>query len=192
MLKRTMGMMLALLLPACTAFAAETSQPFTFRNGVTFGMTKDEVLEAEGNPEANTGDDNINGRTVTYMEIEDTTFAGLTAAAEYVFIDDSMTFCGYMLDMESDEDYDKAVEELSAEFGPAQELDGDRLDHLMEIVSGEDGYTGRMIEGGKSNCWATDAVFVVLYDNEGDQELAYFDEPAILAMETETVETETD
>ena len=197
MKRKTIGMMVSLFLSTgmvLAASAADASQPFTFRNGVTFGMTKEEVLATEGNPEIDddeAGEEEMNGRMIGFLEIEDVDFEGMEADAEYAFVDDSMTFCGYELDLETDEEYQKVVDALSAQFGPAQEGDAERLNRLMEILTGQTGYYETLIRDGKSNSWATDTLFIILYDTDGDQELAYFDEPGILAMGAETSESET-
>ena len=48
-MKKIFAMLTVLCLLCSTAALAENAAPFTFRNGISFGMTENEVLAAEGN-----------------------------------------------------------------------------------------------------------------------------------------------
>lgn len=130
---------LFVLLLACSAVAEEASG-FTFRNGIAWGMSQQEVLEAEGNPKYETEDDD----DTRMIEIEDVEFGGVKCDVEYAFIDDML----FMATVEYDADevsqsFDDVKAKLVERYGePGEfndeirsELGDDALEELDTIVS---------------------------------------------------------
>lgn len=115
-------------------------EPFTFRNGITWGMTKQEVLQTEGNPKYETDTDDA---TET-IEIEDVEFGGAKCDLEYTFSDDDL----FMVSVEYDTDevnvsFDGLRSKLVERFGEPgafsddvkSELSEDALEELDTIAS---------------------------------------------------------
>ena len=121
-MKKLIAILAALCL-VCTAFAAlaEEKAPFAFSNGVTFGMTEDEVIAAEGSNAYKKDIEHTHGPvTFTELEYEDIIDAATGAKADrkYLFADGKLA--AVRLDFETKHiSYDALKSQLSAygEFG---------------------------------------------------------------------------
>lgn len=115
-MKRAIALLLALLLAGC-AFAEEAG--FSFRGGVRWGMSADEVLEIEGEPpfeaERESGLDVI--------VIEGAMHENSECALRYYFFDDSLTMAEIEYDTEAGPaTFEALADSLSGRYGEAAEL----------------------------------------------------------------------
>ena len=82
-MKKALAMVLILLMlfSAC----AESSS-FSFRNGISWGMSPEDVLKAEGDPAHETDEDD----DTLKIEIKDVDFGSIKCDLEYAFLDDML------------------------------------------------------------------------------------------------------
>lgn len=117
----------------------ETAEPFSFRNGITWGMTREQVLEAEGNPKYETDRDDV----IDIIEIEDVQFGGAECDLEYHFANDALFMAVVEYDDDAKVDFADLRARLTERFGEPgafseaikAELSEDELKELDTIAS---------------------------------------------------------
>lgn len=100
-MKRFLAWMLAAMCLIGTAAAAETPHEFSFRNGITWGMEAQEILEYEGEEEWHDQEQLAGG--VKVMMLEDAEVSLFEADLSYVFAESSLQMCLYELSLDEEE-----------------------------------------------------------------------------------------
>jgi len=135
-MKRMAALTLALLIMVC---AGGKAAGFSFRNGVTWGMSRGEVLTAEGQPRYES--ERENGLDV--IEIDRAEQWGADCALEYLFYRDNLVMGRLEYDTRSDSvSVEKLIATLTERYGAPTELDPARL---AEISLDEDGAPDRFL-----------------------------------------------
>ena len=180
---------LACIICAGTCMAAQTDE-FTFRNGVTWGMSLADVIAAENITEE--PEDRMmlpDGKEMLLLEDEDVTAAGLEADSEYIFVDDALYVCGYEFGDETD--IDKLLESMEAKYGVSQPVNWELFAKLMTPLF-PDEIESQMsyMQSVEFSCeWDIDEqLYIMLYSDGGDIDLAYFDRADLLAWADEPYE----
>ena len=177
-MKRTLAILLALMLVGCAALAeaAVQDEGFVFRNGITWGMTPEEVAAAENIEEADAFD---YGEKLTFMEFEDVkALANTEGDANFIFLNGALVVCGYEFD-EEDIDVQTVLEAVKAEYGEPTDSDPATLNALLGALTGP----SELEDGAFFAGWTLpDGTYVGITDSFDDIELAYFDAPAIGAQ----------
>ncbi len=177
-MKRTLAILLALMLVGCAALAEAAAQDegFVFRNGITWGMTPEEVTATENIEEADAYD---YGETLTFMEFEDVeALANAEGDANFIFLNGALVVCGYEFDVE-DTDLQTVLDAVKAEYGEPTDDDPAALNALLDALMGP----SEMEDGAFFAGWTLpDGTYVGITDSFDDIELAYFDAPAIGAQ----------
>ena len=181
MMKKLIALLLVLALMGCAALAE--GQAFSFRNGVAWGMTLDEVLAAEGNPEYDVYDTNNSG--ITGVEIDDVSVAGVEADLMYNFMNGSLVMCGYEFDAE-DITIDALAEQLAGEYGLESEADLAAIAEVYSIMFGAGSMTEEFLSVRPTRCWLLeDGTFLLLIAySDDDIDLAYIDGAGIRASQS--------
>ena len=121
-------MMLALCASACAEGAS-----FAIRNGVSWGMSPEEVLEAEGNPSHELGEQDDDGFQT--LKIEGVTQGGAACDIEYEFLYEGLYLITFEYDTEeTDVTYDRIEAALKKSFGEP----GDISDDIKAVLSLDD------------------------------------------------------
>ena len=120
-MKRMAAMMLAFLIMGCMGGEASG---FSFRKGVTWGMSRGEVLTAEGQPRYES--ERENGLDV--IEIDRAEQWGADCALKYLFYRDNLVMGRMEYDTRSDAvSVEKLIATLTERYGSPTELDPARL-----------------------------------------------------------------
>lgn len=143
-MKKLLAILLMLLMgfTACAEEAIEAAEEpdFTLRNGITWGMSQEEVLQAEGNPRHETDEDD----GVKTIEIDDVKQGGARCDVEYAFMDDALFMATFEYDTKDGKvSFDGLKETLAGLYGVPGAfndnvkslLDKDDLDELDNIAS---------------------------------------------------------
>ena len=183
-MKKMMILLLCMVL-ACGAALAEAGS-FSFRNGVVWGMTQEEVVAAEGSQEYDTFE--VSAK-MAGIEYDDVVTSGVEAELNYLFINGALMIAGYEYD---DEDIDILTlsQTLDAKYGAHEQADVDRLVALMKAYRPDNADYAELFsdEDSASITWTLpDGTYILLTDAYGDIQLAYFDEAAILASANASV-----
>lgn len=124
----------ALLLALLTVSALAEGEAFNLRNGVTWGMSRAQVLEAEGDPAA----DSDREAGFDTLEIEDIDVYGARGELEYWFLEDRLVAAVYDFDFARAEATPAAAEEaLRQKYGEPAGTDAARWKALEDILDGE-------------------------------------------------------
>jgi len=163
-------MVLALIIAVAATAVADEAPAFTFRNGVTFGMTPDEVAATEtvGMPEVDI--EHTHGPvTFKELEYEDVPDEGITADVKYLFVDEALVAirCDYDHKVIS---YDTIRAELAAAFGEPIALELTVLGNGVYAVD-DDGVP----EFNAEILTAGDVVIVLEKDDDGDTDVTFLD-----------------
>ena len=176
-MRRILAIVLALLL--CGAAMAEGTG-FAFRNGITWGMTEDEVLAAEGGAEHQR---NEMEPGLSLIVIEDDMTTGAKGDVNYVFMNGALVMDGYYYHT-GDISADELSAALSEKYGEPAPADIPRFLAVMTALHGET--PPDLPEGALFWNWTLeDGTYIVLttsWDTDMDElSLGYIDEAAILA-----------
>ena len=190
MMKKGIGMMLLASVLCAGTFLASQTDEFTFRNGITWGMSKAEVIGTEGVASSNEDEMDLpDGSKMSFLEIEDVTAAGFGADAEFIFIDDALVCCGY--EFEDETDRDKLLKSLEAKYGQSSPVDWEVVFTLTMPLGGDMTY----LQNTDFSCeWdVSDDLYMMMYDDDGEIDVVYLDRAAMLAMsEEESLESVTE
>lgn len=128
-MKRMISIVLILLFAFC-AFAEE-EEPFSFREGIEWGMTQKEVLAAEGNPKYETDDDD----GVRTIEIDNVTQGGAECDIEYGFVHDALFMATIEYDLdEANISFDQIESKLKERCGAPSDFNSD----IKSLLSKDD------------------------------------------------------
>lgn len=122
----------AMILAAVPALAESA---FTFRNGITFGLSVEQLVQAEsGDP------DTWHSMALSHWQVisppDKITYADREAALLFFMIEDQMELIAYdFMSADSEEDYNAVCEALSAEFGENQPVSSAEVAQLMDCFS---------------------------------------------------------
>lgn len=168
--------MIWLVLACVIAGATLAEGGFSFREGVAWGMTPDQVLAAEGNPRAEA--DREAGFDI--LEIEDAALYGGTCDLKYFFKRDALlaAACEYE-DADPAAAFARLSKALTAEFGAPLDPDTERWLLLEDILDGE--MASRAMDAFAS--WQTeDGSFVALVEDaaDGSVGLYFYNETAVV------------
>ena len=179
-MKRRIALVLVMTLMGCAALAE--AQAFSFRDGVAWGMTQDEVLAAEGNPEYKSFNANDG---MTGIEIDDAAIAGVEADLMYNFMNGSLVMCGYEFDAE-DITVDALAEQLASEYGPESEADYAAVVEVYNIMFGAGGMTEEFLTEREAHCWTLEdgTILLLVAYSDDDLDLAYMDAAGIRASQS--------
>ena len=165
-----------LAIVALLAACALAEGGFALREGVAWGMTRQQVLDAEGNPQAEA--DHEAGFDI--LEIEDAALYDSVCDLEYFFRNDALVACACDFDAGGGQaDFARLNEALTGQYGAALEPDTERWHLLEDILDGE--MESRSI--GSYACWQPeDGTFVALVEDAGDGDvgLYFYNETAII------------
>ena len=160
---------LCLIIAAVAAFAENDGvAPVTVRNGVTFGMTPDQVIAAEGNARFERDIERTWGPTFTEIEFENVNDNGMRADVKYFFVDNALVAVrmNYSTRQVS---FREMLDRLAAVYGEPAALDAAALGNAVFAVDDD----GRP-EYGAMAFTAGDAVIVVEQD-EDDIDVTFLD-----------------
>ncbi|MDO4867190.1 MAG: hypothetical protein Q4C10_11615 [Clostridia bacterium] len=180
-MKKLITLLLVLALMGCAALAE--AQAFSFRNGVAWGMTQDEVLAAEGNPNYEAFD--AGDGSMTGIEIDDVTAAGVEAELMYNFMNGSLVMCGYEFDAD-DVTIDALAEQLTGKYGPESEADYAAIVEIYNIMFGPGRMTEEFLSGRSPRCWQLEdgTILLLIAYSDDDIDLAYMDGTGLRASQS--------
>lgn len=181
-MKKLIALVLVMTLMGCAALAE--AQAFSFRDGVAWGMTQDEVLAAEGNPEYKSFNANDG---MTGIEIDDAAVAGVEADLTYIFMNGSLVVSSYVFDAE-DVTVDALAEQLTGKYGPASEAEAGYA-AFLEVYSiwGNPGImTEEYLAERQTHCWLLEegTILLLIADSDDDIVLMYMDGTGIRASQS--------
>lgn len=169
-MKKIFSCLIILCLLCSAAALAETASVFTFRNGVSFGMTENEVLAAEGGARFDRDREHIRGGVVLdELELEHIRENGHDADLHYYFLDGKLAAALIKFDDDSGLSYDQAKNDLTNTYGPAAALDLNTLGNGVYLLD-DDGRLGR-----RTDAFQAGNVLIVLHQDGDDVEVGYFD-----------------
>lgn len=136
------------------------AEPFRIREGVTWGMTMKQVLEAEGNPEY--AEDDV--EDVHVVTIEGKRVAGAECVVEYMFTEDALIMACFDYDTEDGAvSYEAMEAALTGRYGEASAVS----DELKSALPGE-----MLSDVDALSCWLLDSdTLVCLMEDVDEHEL---------------------
>ena len=124
-MKKWLILILSLLL---LASACAESAPFTFRGDIRWGMSREAVLMAEGNPAYET--DREKGMEAVILS--DATFEDAPCTIIYLFMDDQLAMARFEYDTTTEGvAFDRLAERLTEDYGEPTPLDTALLVNLL-------------------------------------------------------------
>ena len=168
-MKKLFALVLCLCMLLTAAAFAEDQKPFTVRNGVTFGMTLDQVTATETVRYHDLDREDTRGKvTFTELEYENVTENGVRCDVTYLFVEDALA--AVKINYETrDIGYDQVKAALTALYGEAAPLDPAALGNGIYAVD-DDGKPERQAEA-----WTSGSVMIVLELDEDEIDLTYVD-----------------
>ena len=133
-MKKAIAALLALCLMLSAAALAGEAAPFTIREGITFGMSRNDLTAALNGVryEIDKEDTRI-GLIFTQVEVEHTTVNGLRADVQYLLLSDRLA----AVRVEYDDDrgvYDQVRSLLTGTYGEASAVDAAALGNAIYAV----------------------------------------------------------
>ena len=169
-MKKIFAMLTVLCLLCSTAALAENAAPFTFRNGISFGMTENEVLAAEGNVRFERDREHIRGGLMfDELEIEHIQENAHSADLHYFFLEGKLAAARIEFDDDWGLSYDEVLNELTSAYGAAAALDLNTLGNGIYLLD-DDGRLGR-----RTDAFQAGNALIVLHQDGDDLEVGYFD-----------------
>lgn len=139
-MRKCLALSLALLLLA--AALAETDA-FTFRNSICWGMTQEEVLAAEGDPDTET--DREDGLDI--LRIPEAIHEEAPCRLEYLFFNGALVMARADYDMDSaDATLEGLKDRLSSRYGEATTLTTEQLGELTLDENPADSFYGWVLD----------------------------------------------
>ncbi len=138
-MKKLLALLTALcLLTAAAAAFAETPAPeaFTLPNGITFGMTRDQVIAAEAGKFFEQDRSRTFAVVFEELEYDHVTFNGVPADVQYLFVDDALVAVKVQVDTRN-VPYAKLMEDLKAQYEGAVPADLAQLGNGVFAVDDE-------------------------------------------------------
>lgn len=169
-MKKLIAIVTALCLTLSAAAFAEGNAEFTVKEGITFGMTENEVTAAlNGIRFERDAEHTRIGVTFSEVETEHVTVNGLRADVRYLFYNDRLAAVNVDFDEHSNA-YDQIRAVLTEAYGEPAALDAARLGNGVYAVDDD----GR-IEG-RTECWIAGDVMIILErDRDGDTDAHLID-----------------
>ena len=130
--------LLTAVILAAVPSLAEEAAAFSFRNGITFGMTEEELMQAEAEKNGVSDEDWNSMELVSWHAVGPAggaQFAGCPVNLIYFLADGRMEAAGYDFLSGSAEDYDAAAALLSEEYGEATPVSPEDAAALMDCFS---------------------------------------------------------
>ena len=169
-MKKTFSILVALMMILTAAAALAEATPFTFRNGVTFGMNMDDVIATES-VRYHEIDRNHTHGPVDFMELEyeHITENGVRADLKYLFVGNELVAIRVGYDSWAIS-FQQLEADLTAKYGPAAAtVDLNALGNGIFAVD-DDGRLERRAEA-----FVSGNVMIVLEQDGDDIDLTYVD-----------------
>ena len=159
-------MALAMVFAAATVLAEENT--FTFRNGVTFGLNMDQVMDMEtGAYEIE--NEHTRGRVTFYeLEYEHTTVDDKPADLTYLFVGNELVAIKVNLE-EHAATFDQVKADLTAKYGESAPVDLAKLGNGIYAVDDDGRFEGR------AEAIISGNVMIIIEADEDDVDLTYVD-----------------
>jgi hypothetical protein len=165
-INKGIGLLTALVVLLCTlpaaAFAATTQEAFSFRNGITWNTTVDEMLAAEGVDSEEDYEYYDSGYAEMYMF--DVDMDGTWIQVAYGFVEDQPVLAAEYFEGEDKENFDLHQTELSQLYGQPTETDAVNAAPLLEALGSEDLDDGLTAIVGWTLADGTRIYLMVMYD----------------------------
>lgn len=158
---------LVLLLGAVLPSYAEGG--FTFRNGLHWGMTKEEVFQAEGNPKV-VGSSSI-GSHIKYSQVS-TTLSKFNVYGSFFFVDDGLALAEFF-GKASAEDVDYLINALSMVYGEAHI--GDGINSLLAMALQANNVPLEGYQTAAASWYLPDGTLIQLFKTNSGFDLYYGD-----------------
>ena len=168
-----MKKLLVVLTVLCLVFsmaAMAEGNALTFPDGVTFGMSQDEVTANNGNTNYEVDTERTRGSvTFTEVEYENATIGDGKGDVTYLFLDNKLVAIRVDFDKKVN-NFEAAEKYLTENFGEGQDLDLKTLGNGVYAVD-DDGHPEA-----KAKAWTGEGFTVVLEeDDDGDIDVTYVD-----------------
>ncbi len=157
------------LLCSAAALAEDTAAPFTFRNGVSFGMSESEVLAAEGNVSAKQDRERVKGVQLDELKIKHAQDNGHEAKLEYYFLEGKLVAALIEYDDDHGPSYDEVKSALTETYGEASALDLNTLGKGIYLLD-DDAKLGK-----HTDAFLKGTVLIVMHQDDDEVEVGYFD-----------------
>ena len=168
-MKKLIAIVTTLCLMLSAAAFAEGNTGFTVREGITFGMTENELTAALGDTWFELDVERTRAATFNEVETEHVTVNGLRADVRYLFFNDRLAAVNVDFD-EHVNAYDQVRTLLTGTYGEPSAVDPALLGNGVYAVDDD----GR-IEG-RTECWVSDDVMIILErDRDGDADVHLID-----------------
>ena len=132
-----MMFVVTVLLLSGTAYGKE-AEAFSFRNGITFGMSEEEVIQMEASK--NQLDEDVWSETelgewkligANYQA----SYGGYETSLVYLFYDECMQVAAYdFTEIETEEEYDILEEQISEEYGESIDVSSEDIVQKMDLI----------------------------------------------------------
>ena len=154
-MKRIAALLCALLLLAasCSALAEETPV-FTFRNGVQWDMSPEEVAACEGTPADSSREEEIRS-TLVYNSVQASKYPAMLG---YVFLEHQLKTIMYMIFDVQTEDFIYMKNALAQVYGASQDVDLLQITESIAVICGVDlpDLTQEDFANAECACWQLD------------------------------------
>ncbi len=169
------ALLLALVLLLGAVLPSFAEGGFTFRNGLHWGMTNEEVLQAEGNPNV-VGSASI-GSHIQYTQVR-TTLSKFSVYGSYFFVDDGLALAEFF-GKASTEDVDYLINALSMVYGEAHR--GDGINSLLAMALQANNVSMDGYQTAAASWYLPDGTLIQLFKNNNGFDLYYGDANTDLA-----------
>ena len=169
-MKKMIAVLMTVALVVTAAAALAENAPFSVKEGVTLGMSQNDLIAALGGERYEIENERTRGGfSFVEVEVENTTVNGLPADVKYVLGGDQLV--GVHVDYaERAVSYDEVKAPLTAAFGESVPLDPSSLGKAI-FAADDDGY----LEGA-AECWKSgDVVMILEKEHDGDVDLYTID-----------------
>jgi len=167
--RKTTAFALALVLLLCAT--ATGSAAFSFRGGVTWDTTVDQMLAAEGLSEADYNQKELGGYTFFYLKGKNVYYVYRNVSGTDMLVQAYTVL--------SAEAYAAKLETLTAQFGAPADIEADTIITLMDTIYGSGSVTAGELTA--FTAWRlADGTLAALFATGGAAYMAYFHEQRIL------------
>lgn len=180
----TLTALLVLLFALIGPICAETEDYiFTFRNGIVWGATPEEVMVAEGTPDRKAEYD---GDPITIYLGSDSTIAGCSTKIDYVFWNDRLACIEEVLTdyKNANETLENVKKEMIATYGEPNLNDYSAIIDMVKVLVGT--IDEEMFAKANKYAWKLqdNRTLILLANINGVVGIAYLDQGAAAANET--------
>jgi len=136
-MKKWLVVVLSLIMLCVSSALAE---PFTFSNGVQWGMSKEEVIGLQNGDGTYEYDVNYNNN-VELIGFSNRKLSKFKVDRGYLFTDDSLFSCYYLnFSSSTDADYNYLKGALTSVYGDSENLDAETVNAFLTGIEGADKY----------------------------------------------------